>query len=93
MTDPYRRKDDYRFGVIHPGQWIRDMHIRITLDNWRRWRQKHQRAVLRAAAITLAVIVAGGYLVVMPMLAWISSGFGLAVSGRIPLPHYHSRAE
>lgn len=89
----FRRKDDYRFGVIPPGPWIRDMQIRITLDNWRRWRRQHQRAVLRAAAITLAVIVAGAYLVVMPMLAWISSGFGLAVSGRIPLPHYHSRAE
>jgi len=89
----FRRKDDYRFGVIPPGPWIRDMHIRITLDNWRRWRRQHQWAVLRAVAITLSVLVAGAYLVVMPMLAWISSGFGLAVSGRIPLPHYHSRAE
>lgn len=54
----------------------------------RRERRKHQRDVLRAVAITLSVLVAGAYLVVMPVLAWISSGFGLAVSGYLPPMSY-----
>lgn len=80
----YRRHDDYLYSTIPPGEWIRDMSRRIQLDNWRRWRRAHQRAVLRAAAITLAVIVAGAWLVVMPLLAWINNGFGLALSGHLP---------
>ncbi len=89
----YRRHDDYLYHTLPPSEWKSRVIAEIQAENRRLKRRALRRAVLRAAAITLAVIVAGGYLVVMPMLAWISSGFGLAVSGRIPLPHYHSRAE
>lgn len=84
----YRRHDDCIYRTFPPSEWKSRVIAEIQAENRRIKRRALLRAVLRAAAISVAVIVAAGYLVVIPMLAWISSGFGLAVSGYLPPMSY-----
>lgn len=88
----YRRHDDYRYSTIPPAEWIRDMSRRIQLDNWRRWRRAHQRAVLRALVIALSLVIGFGALITIMLWPWHTS-FGLSMSGRLTVPNYHTRAE
>lgn len=87
----HRRHDDLLYSTLPPSDWKTHVIASIQADNRRLKRRALHRAVLRGAAVALAVMAAAAYLVVMPMLAWINAGFGLAVAGRLPL--YHTRSE
>jgi len=80
----HRRHDDYLYRTLPPSEWKSRVIAEIQAENRRLKRRALRRAVLRAVVISVAVMVGAGYLVVMPGLAWINAGFGLAVSGHLP---------